>query len=182
MKRHLCRGFSFFLFDIWIFVIDLKDYTKSKTLAEREILSYNEHESETNIEVVSLNVGVVGGDTLLPYVPSSVEAIISPVRGRGNSELFLRYRAMLLLQELLGCIPLVHIDDVIEAHLFCIEKPSIKGRFLCANADPTLAEIFDYYRANYPEFQVSNEYVNLPLILFLLSLVAKLKSSLYMTS
>lgn len=31
-------------------------------------------------------------------------------------------------------IPLVHVDDVCEAHIFCMQNTSINGRFLCASS------------------------------------------------
>ncbi|GMQ05679.1 hypothetical protein CsSME_00050610 [Camellia sinensis var. sinensis] len=70
-------------------------YIKSKTLAEKEVSSYNEIEY-SKLEVVKL----------------------------------------------LGSVPLLHIDDVCEAHIFCMEKKSLRGRFLCSAVDPTIQEIF----------------------------------------
>lgn len=47
-----------------------KAYIVSKTLSEKEILSYNSKE-DRKFEVVSLASAVVGGDTLVPYLSSS---------------------------------------------------------------------------------------------------------------
>ncbi|PON82463.1 NAD(P)-binding domain containing protein [Trema orientale] len=55
-------------------------YTRSKTLAEKAVLSYNE-KYNGELEVVTLCFGLVGGETLLPYLPLTVEVIFSQLRG-----------------------------------------------------------------------------------------------------
>lgn len=129
-----------------------KSYTCVKTLSEKELLSYNYKEGKGELEVVSLTCGQVGGDTILPYVPSSVRVIVSPLTGDKVS-----HTQMKFLQALLGSLPLVHIEDVCEAHAFCMEKPSMTGRFLLACAYPSMQEIVDYYAAKYPELDVIKE-------------------------
>ena len=95
----------------------MQGYTASKTLSEKEILKYNK-EGEGGLEVVSLNCALVGGDTILPYTPDSVLLIVSPLTG-----IELYHTSLKFLQGLLCSLPLVHIDDVCEAHIFCIERP-----------------------------------------------------------
>ncbi|KAL1811656.1 hypothetical protein DCAR_0623788 [Daucus carota subsp. sativus] len=133
----------------------LRAYTVSKTLADKEIISYNtiESDSDTGLEVVSLVCALVGGDTLLSYVPASMNTILSPLLGDSLNGYYISLQH---LQELLGCVPLVHIEDVCEAHVFCMEKPSLKGRFICSNADPTVKEITEFFKSNYPnsEFEI----------------------------
>ncbi|KAK6251416.1 NAD-dependent epimerase/dehydratase - like 10 [Theobroma cacao] len=127
-------------------------YTRSKTLAEKEALSYNE-KNNCNLEVVTLPCGLVGGETLLSYVPLSVEIMtLTHLRGKIFSVEGLR-----LMQEILGSVPLVHIDDVCDAHIFCMETPSMRGRFLCAAANPTIAEIATYFGENYPDCKIGEE-------------------------
>ncbi|XP_063936550.1 NADPH HC-toxin reductase 1-like [Daucus carota subsp. sativus] len=131
----------------------LKAYTMSKTSAEKEILSYNATASDpdTGLEVVSLVCGLVGGDTILSYLPASMSTIISPLFGDSLNSY---YQSLQHLQELLGCVPLVHIEDVCEAHVLCMEKPSLKGRFICSNADPTAKEITEYFKNNNPNSEL----------------------------
>ncbi|OMP02959.1 NAD-dependent epimerase/dehydratase [Corchorus olitorius] len=126
-------------------------YTRSKTLAEKEALSYNE-KYNGKLEVVTLACGLVGGETLLSYVPLSVEVTFAHITGKLFSVDGLR-----LLQELLGSVPLIHIDDVCDAHIFCMEKPSMRGRFLCAAANPTIKEIETYFRENHPECKIVDQ-------------------------
>ncbi|XP_059662227.1 NADPH HC-toxin reductase 1-like [Cornus florida] len=127
-------------------------YAKSKTEAEKEVLSYNEIENGSRLEIVTLACGLVAGDTLLSYIPFSINATISQLTGNHFFKQFLR-----VLQEFAGSIPLLHIDDVCEAHIFCMERPSLRGRFICVATDPTIQEITNYYQQNYPEFKISQE-------------------------
>ncbi|KAF8412138.1 hypothetical protein HHK36_000094 [Tetracentron sinense] len=108
-------------------------YVLSKTLAEKEVLSYN---GKGGLEVVTLSCGLVGGDTLLPSLSSSVETLVSQLTGNLST-----YNNLRLLQAQLGSVPLAHIDDVCEAHVFCMGRPLVTGRFLCAITYPSMAEI-----------------------------------------
>ncbi|GMY30504.1 anthocyanidin reductase ((2S)-flavan-3-ol-forming)-like [Fagus crenata] len=128
-------------------------YTKSKTLAEKEMLNYNENDNG-RLEVVTLACGLVGGETLLPHISSSSETMVSLLTG---NSFFLN--ALKFLQELLGSIPLVHIEDVCRAHIFCMEKPSMKGRFLCAATNPTIREIAIYLQEKFSEYQIAKEFM-----------------------
>ncbi|XP_058100220.1 putative anthocyanidin reductase [Magnolia sinica] len=121
-------------------------YIYSKTLSEKEALMYSNKE-EGGFEVVTLACGLVSGDTLLSYIPPSMEVAISPLTGNINS-----YRQLQFLRGLVGSVPSVHIDDVCEAHVFCMEQSSMSGRFLCACSYPTVAEISKYYKDNCKEF------------------------------
>jgi len=104
------------------------------------------------MEVVSLACGLVGGDALLPTAPLSVQIFVSPLTGH----LFC-YKQLKFLQALLGSIPMIHVDDVCEALVFCMEKSSLSGRFLCASAYPTMREFMDYCEQKYPGFIVTKE-------------------------
>ncbi|XP_060204263.1 NADPH HC-toxin reductase 1-like [Lycium barbarum] len=131
----------------------LKDYVKSKMLAEKEMLNFGKEE----LEVVTLGCGLVGGDTYLPYIPSSSAIFLSVF----TQEVIL-YHSLKFLEELIGKVPIVHIEDVCEAHLFSMNAASINGRFLCASSFVSTAEIGTYYQQNYPEFNVNQECFNDP--------------------
>ncbi|OMO79737.1 NAD-dependent epimerase/dehydratase [Corchorus capsularis] len=126
-------------------------YTKSKTMAEKEALSYN-NDPDGKLEVVTLICGVVGGETILPYMPSSVRELISQLSGKSSS-----FEALRWFQQLLGSIPLVHIDDVCDAHIFCMEKQSMRGRFVCVVGNLSIREIEKYFRENYPQYQIDDQ-------------------------
>jgi nucleoside-diphosphate-sugar epimerase len=104
------------------------------------------------IEVVTLAVGLVGGGALLSYIPSSVAVITSQLKDNEATYQSLRY-----IEDLCGKVPLVHIDDACEAHIFCAEDSSINGRFLVANSYASSSEISNYYFQNYPEFNMKEK-------------------------
>ncbi|XP_006657196.1 putative anthocyanidin reductase [Oryza brachyantha] len=126
-------------------------YILSKMLSEKELLSYNDGESPA-FEVVTLACGLVAGDTVLGRVPETLESAVSPVSGQEPYFFLPR-----LLQRLVGSMSLVHVDDVCDALVFCMEQPSISGRFLCSAAYPTIHDITDHYAAKYPHLAVLKE-------------------------
>ncbi|KAK9145383.1 hypothetical protein Sjap_005286 [Stephania japonica] len=127
----------------------LSVYTSSKTLAEKVALSYNDKVNGEGLKVVSLVCTGIGGDTLLPYLTGSQEFILAQLTQKKEASTILKF-----LHELLGSLPLVHILDVCEAHVFCMEKPLMVGRFLCSNGCLSLRQLADYWRENYPEFKL----------------------------
>lgn len=129
----------------------LQNYVHSKTLAEKEILSYDDYNND-GLEVVTLACGVVGGDALLSQTPNSVSALISQLTDNPYY-----YQLIRALEEMLGKVPIIHVDDVCETHIFCMEKPSIHGRFLCSSSYISLAEITEYYQRNYPQYHIKPE-------------------------
>ncbi|KAF0907193.1 hypothetical protein E2562_015702 [Oryza meyeriana var. granulata] len=126
----------------------LNGYVSSKSLSEKELLSYNESPTRA-FEVVSLACALVGGDTLQPYLWSSIPVVVAPLTG---SEVY--HNALKFMQALLGSVPLVHIDDICEAHIFCMEQPSIAGRFLCAGGYPNMKDYVDRFAAKFPEMEI----------------------------
>ncbi|GAB2252018.1 hypothetical protein Droror1_Dr00004865 [Drosera rotundifolia] len=135
-------------------------YTDSKTLAEKEVLRFGcdqEDGKSMAMEVVSLDLGLVGGDTLLPYMSSSLLMVASLV---SNDET--EIKGVLFLEELLGKVPIVHMDDVCEVHIFCMEQKSMNGRFLCASSYVSSAEIAQYYSQAFPQLRVQLKYLDGP--------------------
>ncbi|KAG8095038.1 hypothetical protein GUJ93_ZPchr0012g18865 [Zizania palustris] len=126
-------------------------YVLSKVMSEKELLSYNDGESPA-FEVVTLPCGLVAGDTVLGRVPETLEFAVSPVSRKEPYFMFTRQ-----LQRLLGSMPLVHVDDVCDALVFCMHRPSLSGRFLCSGAYPTIHDITGYYATKYPHFDVFKE-------------------------
>ncbi|KAL9245407.1 hypothetical protein vseg_019067 [Gypsophila vaccaria] len=123
-----------------------RNYMISKTESEKEILKFGE---SGNLEVVTLACGLVGGEAVLPYIPSSMSVFVSPL-----TDVELAYRQLNFLEELCGKIPVIHIEDTCDAHIFCIEKDSISGRFLCASDFVSSAEIQQYYQQTFPELPI----------------------------
>ncbi|KAK2419378.1 putative anthocyanidin reductase [Trifolium repens] len=129
-----------------------------KTVTEKYMLSCGNNENGGGLEVVTLLCGVVGGDTLQPFTPGSVGICISQITGNANG-----CKSLEFVQKFLGKIPLVHVDDVCEAHIFCMESTSsINGRFLCASSYVSLKEIANHYVLHHSEFTVNQKYADVP--------------------
>jgi hypothetical protein len=134
----------------------IQAYVSSKTLSDKELLKYNSSSAARSFDVVILLCGLVGGDTILSYTPASMRTILSPLTG---VELHNNLR---FLQSLLGSVPLVHIDEVCEAHVFCMEQSSdiAGGRYLCAAGYLNMHDVMDHYAAKHPELKMMlKEYV-----------------------
>ena len=129
----------------------LQKYIESKLLSEMELLSYNDGKSPV-FEVVTLPCGLVTGDTVLGRVPETVDSTVAPVTKKEPYFMLPR-----ISQRLLGSVPLVHVDDVCAAHIFCIEQPSLSGRFLCAAAYPTIHGVLGHYGSKYPHLDLLTE-------------------------
>ncbi|KAK4802962.1 hypothetical protein SAY86_001165 [Trapa natans] len=89
----------------------------------------------------------MAGKTILSDVSLTTRVLIAPILGDGEA-----FSGLKFLQDLLGTVPLVHIDDACEALIFCAEQQSMKGRFLCSVADISIREISAYFQDNYPKF------------------------------
>lgn len=132
----------------------VRDYVESKTACEKEILNFG----KDGFEAVSLGCGLVGGTTLLSNISSSMAVILSVVTGDE-----ICYNQLKFIEEVDGKVPIVHIEDVCEAHIFAMENSdSMNGRFLCASSFVSSAEIASYYQEKYPEFHVNQKYLDDP--------------------
>ncbi|XP_055802399.1 anthocyanidin reductase ((2S)-flavan-3-ol-forming)-like [Solanum dulcamara] len=130
------------------------DYVVAKTTCEKEILNFG----KDGFEVVSLGCGLVGGTTLLSNISVSMADILSVVTG---DEIY--YKHLKFIEEVDGKVPIVHIEDVCEAHIFSMENSdSMNGRFMCASSFVSSAEIASYYQQKYPEFHVNQKYLDDP--------------------
>ncbi|XP_026442103.1 vestitone reductase-like isoform X2 [Papaver somniferum] len=107
-------------------------YIDSKSLSEKEILKFGDKNVNGGVEfeAVSLTCGLVGGDTILSYLPDST---------------------------VVGKVPIVHIEDIVDAHVFCMEQASVNGRYLCANGYVTVNEIREYFRQYHPDLTIARE-------------------------
>ncbi|PNT74809.1 hypothetical protein BRADI_1g22260v3 [Brachypodium distachyon] len=128
------------------------------TLSDKELLKHNSEAESTAFDVVVLLCGLVGGDALVPHAPDSIQVILSPLTGIEPYHGSLKF-----LQALLGSVPLVHVDDVCEAHIFCMDSAKVAAgggrRFLCATAHPNMQDIVKHYAAKHPELKLLIEEV-----------------------
>uniref|UniRef100_A0A0A0L3X0 3-beta hydroxysteroid dehydrogenase/isomerase domain-containing protein n=1 Tax=Cucumis sativus TaxID=3659 RepID=A0A0A0L3X0_CUCSA len=135
------------------------EYVESKTVTEKELLKFRESEESERLEVVSLACGLVVGESPHPSSALSTMSITpSPALSTyitfsqfiDESELFKYFRS---LEELNGKVPLVHINDVCDAHIFCMEQSSIDGRFLCASSFLSSSDTANYYHLHHPQLK-----------------------------
>ncbi|KAE9604363.1 hypothetical protein Lal_00042482 [Lupinus albus] len=112
----------------------------SQTLTEKAVLEFAEqHEHE--LDVVTLILPYVIGPFICSKLPTSIEYAFCWLFGEDGLGIFVRY-------------PLVHVDDVARAHIFLLEHPNPKGRFICSlSGTVTFEEIADILQAKFPEFQ-----------------------------
>ncbi|KAL6575654.1 hypothetical protein OROHE_001031 [Orobanche hederae] len=129
----------------------ISDYVYSKTLAEKEVLSYN----GKGIHVVSLACGLVGGDTIQTFMSESMGLLISQATHDG-----VRYKILSILEDLLAKVPIVHIHDVTEAHIFSMENSDINGRFLCASDFLRSAEIASLIQKCQHDISIPQEFID----------------------
>ncbi|KAF7849955.1 hypothetical protein BT93_L0082 [Corymbia citriodora subsp. variegata] len=116
-----------------------RGYAISKTMTEKGALEFGERHG---LEVVTVTPTCVHGPFICPKFARSVQMALALVLGNEND-----YSALLK-------ISLVHVDDVVRAHIFLFEHPDAKGRYICSLATMTIEEMSKFLSKRYPEFQI----------------------------
>ena len=49
---------------------------------------------------------------------------------------------------------MVHVDDVARAHIFLLEYPEAKGRYICTIVEMTMDEMSEFLVARYPKYPI----------------------------
>ncbi|KAG1365375.1 bifunctional dihydroflavonol 4-reductase/flavanone 4-reductase [Cocos nucifera] len=119
-------------------------YILSKLLTEEKVFEFAK---EKGIDLVSIIPPTVAGPFLTTDVPASVQVLLSPVTGDPNL-----YPILLSVHSRLGSIPLVHIEDICNAHIFLMEQQGAEGRFICSVGSSTLPQLTDLLSLEYPYF------------------------------
>ena len=52
-----------------------------------------------------------------------------------------------------GCVPLAHVQDACDAHVFLMEAPCAEGRYLCAAGGYAAAHLARLLASRYPPFR-----------------------------
>lgn len=125
------------------------EYTSSKTLAEQEVLKYD----GCGIQVVSLACALVAGDTIQSYTSLSFRMLLAQIAYPSY------YQLLRFLEELTGKLPIVHVEDVSRAHIYCMEESSIRGRFLLVSDYLKTVEMAKYFKENYPSYDIPDQYI-----------------------
>ncbi|XP_010931857.1 putative anthocyanidin reductase isoform X2 [Elaeis guineensis] len=119
-------------------------YILSKLLTEEKAFQFAK---EKCIDLVSIIPPTVAGPFLTTDVPASVQVLLSPVTGDPNL-----YPILVSVHSRLGSIPLVHIEDICNAHIFLMEQQGAEGKFLCSVGSSTLPQLTDLLSLEYPYF------------------------------
>ncbi|CAK9154513.1 unnamed protein product [Ilex paraguariensis] len=125
------------------FLRDLKvvgaSYTITKTLTERAALEFAE---EHGLDLVTVIPALIHGPFICPRLPGSVRTSMAMIFGDKDRYSFLVGTS------------LVHVDDVASAHIFLLEYPNAKGRYICSAVDITIHEMAEFLSSRYPEYQM----------------------------
>lgn len=107
------------------------------------MLSYD---GEAGVQVVSLGTGLVGGGTIQSYLSGSMSVLVGQALNN--------YNALRALEELMSKVPIVHVEDVVQAHIFAMENSDMHGRYLCANAFFKSAQIASLIHKYHPDINL----------------------------
>ncbi|XP_060215591.1 vestitone reductase-like [Lycium barbarum] len=118
----------------------LAAYSICKTLAEKTAFEFAE---KHDIEVVSVIPPWIHGPFVTPHCPGSVRDLMGYFFGERD-----------LMIEHYPTIPVVHVDDVANAHIFLFEYPNARGRYICSNVAITINQLTRLLSARYPEYKI----------------------------
>uniref|UniRef100_A0A5B7ADS8 Dihydroflavonol 4-reductase n=1 Tax=Davidia involucrata TaxID=16924 RepID=A0A5B7ADS8_DAVIN len=114
-------------------------YMISKTLTERAALEFAE---KHGLDLVTIVPSIICGPFICPRCPGSVYTSLSMIFGDKD-----RYK-------IITSAPMVHVDDLVSAHIFILEYPDAKGRYICSAIETTNYQIAEFLSAKYPEYQI----------------------------
>ncbi|KAJ0052973.1 vestitone reductase-like [Pistacia vera] len=117
----------------------MSSYMVSKTLTDKAALEFAE---EHGLDLVTLMPPFIVGPFICPKFPGSVRTVLAMVLG--NKEEY-----SLLLNSFM-----VHVDDVARAHIFLLECPGVKGRYICSSHALTIEQMSQFLSAKYPEYPI----------------------------
>ncbi|VAI78491.1 unnamed protein product [Triticum turgidum subsp. durum] len=119
-------------------------YCLSKTLAEREALSYAE---KTGLSVVTVCPSLVFGPLLQPTVNASSLFLINYLKCEGADAMEDKVRNM------------VDVRDVADALVLAYESPEAAGRYICSAHARKVSETVSIVRSMYPNLNYPKKYV-----------------------
>lgn len=120
-------------------------YAISKTLTEKKALEFAE---KSGIDLVTVIPTWIHGPFITPQIPGSVRSSMEMILGPQNYSMCYPPN-----------IPFVHVDDVTNAHIFLLENPNARGRYICSAVEITGEKLAEFLSTPYPEFRKQiNEY------------------------
>ncbi|KAI9079998.1 hypothetical protein K1719_038063 [Acacia pycnantha] len=113
-------------------------YAVCKTLTEKAMLEFGE---ENGLDVVTLLPTHVLGPFICPKLHGSHRTSLDLAFGEGDPGAYQQ-------------TPAVHVDDVARAHIFLLEHPNPRGRYICSSCLVTFEDIYEILSVKYPQFQI----------------------------
>ena len=155
-------------------------YVISKTRIERAALEFAE---QHGLDLVSLIPSFVVGPFICPGFPGSVHLILAMILGISHASVSLTLHYNSAERSIQVCLSIicfetwilnkisiyagnqhhyqylkntsmVHVDDVASAHIFLLEYPDAKGRYICSSDILTRNEMSELLSAKYPQLPI----------------------------
>ncbi|XP_052194340.1 vestitone reductase-like [Diospyros lotus] len=114
-------------------------YMISKVKTERAASEFAE---KHGMDLVTVIPTFINGPFICPNLPSSLHASMALIFGNKDQ------------YNLLSKVQMVHVDDVVKAHIFLFECPDAKGRFICSRITITIDQMAEFLSGRYPEYLI----------------------------
>ncbi|KAL4199148.1 hypothetical protein AMTRI_Chr03g49740 [Amborella trichopoda] len=118
-------------------------YVVSKTLAEKAAMKFAE---ENNMDLVTIAPSIVVGPFIVPTMHISILIALALITRDEALYFILKQNWM------------VHLDDLCNAHIFLMEHPDAKGRYICSSHDFTIIQLSKMMKERYPEYDIPTEF------------------------
>ncbi|KAH9323363.1 hypothetical protein KI387_018002, partial [Taxus chinensis] len=142
----------------WVSVDHIQDlkpsgwmYVVAKTVAEKAALKFAK---EHNIDMVTIIPVTVVGHFLTSTVPTSIQVLMSLITGDAKF-----YGVAKAVETRLGCLPIVHIEDICNAHIFLMDHhlQQITGeRYICSAHSCTISNLKCFLSQRYSDLDQKN--------------------------
>uniref|UniRef100_A0A1D1YQ36 Flavanone 4-reductase n=1 Tax=Anthurium amnicola TaxID=1678845 RepID=A0A1D1YQ36_9ARAE len=119
-------------------------YVVGKTLAEKAAWEFAREKG--GVQLVTVVPSLVVGAFISSAASLSMSMALALITGDKS-----HYQA-------LKQIPLVHLDDLCNAHIFLLEQPEADGRYICSSHDTTIFQLADMMRKRYPDYHVPTQF------------------------
>ncbi|KAM3710668.1 hypothetical protein ACJW31_01G048100 [Castanea mollissima] len=118
-------------------------YFVSKTLAEQAAWKFAK---ENNLDFISIIPPLVVGPFIMSSMPPSLITGLSPITGNEAHYSIIKQGQF------------VHLDDLVNSHIYLYENPKAEGRYICSRTDATIHDIAKLLRENFPEYNVPTKF------------------------
>ncbi|GER46443.1 NAD(P)-binding Rossmann-fold superfamily protein [Striga asiatica] len=114
-------------------------YMATKTVTEKLALEFGE---KNGLDVVTVLPSWIHGPFICPRCPDSVQISMALILGDEK------------YYERLVNTWLVHVDDVVRAHIHLFEYPNAKGRYICSATNTNIHQLHQFLAVTYPQLKL----------------------------